>query len=80
MQKVTVTNLIPLLETELVRQGYKEATLNYYRTNWKHIAEYFETQGEEYFSEFIAMKYVDEKCDFFAKEKAKTLTQSNIHL
>lgn len=33
-----------------------------------------------FFSESIAMRYVDEKCDFFAKESAGLLTQSNIYL
>jgi site-specific recombinase XerD len=80
MQKLSVTKLTCLLEQELVRQGYKEATLNYYRANWKGIIAYFEKRGEKYFSETIAMDYVDSKCDFFAKEKSGLLTQSNNYL
>lgn len=80
MKQITLTELINSLELELIRQGYKESTLNYYRTNWKHIKAYFELQNEDYFSERIAMKYVDNKCDFFAKEKANKLTQSNVYL
>lgn len=80
MSKQKITELIPLLEKELIRQGYKESTLNYYRTQWKNIATYFRSQNEEFFNEKIAMEYVDEKCDFFAKEKANILTQSNIYL
>jgi site-specific recombinase XerD len=80
MEKVSVSQLIVLLERELVRQGYKTATLKYYRDVWKRIAAYFETHGEVHFSEAVAMEYVDNKCDFFAKEKAGLLTQSNIYL
>ncbi len=80
MEKVTLKELIKLLEKELVRLGYKEPTLNYYRTNWSKIIDYFEKENEAFFSEVVAMKYVDEKCDFFAKEKAGLLTQSNIYL
>ena len=80
MQKVSVPQLTRLLEQELIRQGYKDSTLKYYRDIWKRIASYFKERGETYFSEAIAMEYVDGKCDFFAKEKAGLLTQSNIYL
>lgn len=58
---------------------YKKATLNYYRVNWIRLIRYFESRNEEFYSEVIAMEYVDEKCDFFAKEKSGLLTQSNIY-
>lgn len=80
MEKTTIRELVVLLEHELIRIGYKDSTLNYYRTNWKRIIAYFDERGEVYFSEGTAMQYVDEKCDFFAKEKAGLLTQSNIYL
>jgi site-specific recombinase XerD len=80
MDRKPISELISLLEQELIRAGYKESTLNYYRNNWKQIVRYFKEIGEEYFSEAPAMKYVDGKCDFFAKEQAGKLTQSNIYL
>lgn len=80
MEKATISELVKQLEAELIRKGYKESTLNYYRTNWKRILEHFEKQGESYFSESLAMEYVDSKCDFFAKEKAGLLTQNDIYL
>ncbi|MGM0110113.1 tyrosine-type recombinase/integrase [Enterococcus sp. DIV0187] len=79
-EKVKLKELIKLLDQELQRVGYKEATLNYYRSNWKRLTDYFDSQNEFYFSESVAMRYVDEKCDFFAKEQAGTLTQSNVYL
>jgi len=80
MKKNTLKELLKLLEQELIRMGYKEATLEYYRVNWARLIGYFDDQGEEFFSEAIAMNYVDKKCDFFAKEQAGLLTQSNIYL
>ncbi len=80
MEKQPIRELVNSLEQELLRVGYKDATLNYYRDNWKRIITYFDEHGEKFFSEEAAMRYVDEKCDFFAKEKAGLLTQSNIYL
>ena len=80
MEKIKLKELLNLFEQELIRMGYKEATLKYYRTNWTSIVGYFEDQGEEFFSESIAMEYVDKKCSFFAKEQAGLLTQSNVYL
>lgn len=80
MKNLTIKELVTLLEQELLRVGYKDATLKYYRDNWKRIIAYFEERGEPFFSETIAMQYVDDKCDFFAKEKMGLLTQSNIYL
>lgn len=59
---------------------YKDATLNYYRVNWIRLIRYFESRNEEFYSEAVAMEYVDEKCDFFVKEKSGLLTQGNIYL
>ena len=80
MEKTTIKELVNLLKQELIRIGYKESTLHYYRENWKRLIAYFDERGEQFFSEKTAMQYVDEKCDFFAKEKAGLLTQSNIYL
>lgn len=80
MERVTLKELIGLLKKELVRLHYKEATLKYYRVNWSRLIRYFEGRNEEFYSEAVAMEYVDEKCDFYAKEKSGLLTQSNIYL
>jgi len=80
MKNLPIRELITLLEQELSRVGYKDATLKYYRDNWKRIIAYFDKHNEQIFSESVAMQYVDSKCDFFAKEKAGLLTQSNIYL
>lgn len=80
MEKVTLKELIRLLEDELIRMHYKESTLKYYRVNWGRLIRYFESRNEEFYSEAIAMDYVNEKCDFFKKEQAGLLTQSNMYL
>ena len=80
MKNLPIRELVTLLEQELIRVSYKDATLNYYRDNWKRIIAHFDECGKIFFSEAIAMQYVDRKCDFFARERAGLLTQSNIYL
>lgn len=80
MKNVPLKELIPLLEQELLRMGYKESTIKAYRYSWRKLIAYFEAHHESYYCEALAMQYVDEKCDFFAKEKAGLLTQSNSYL
>jgi len=80
MEKVPLKEFISLLEEELVRMHYKEATLKYYRANWARLISYFDSRNEKFYSETVGMEYVEKKCDFFAKEQAGLLTQSNIYL
>ena len=80
MEPIPIKDLIIGLEKELIRMSYAPATLDYYRAHWKRIVIYFEEINEIYFSEYIAMTYVDKKCNFFEKEQSGTLTQSNIYL
>ena len=45
MEKVSLQELVKLLEQELIRVGYKDATLSYYRSYWeKIIATYAKAQ------------------------------------
>ena len=80
MERPTIRELVTSLEKELIRMGYAEGTLKYYRMNWKMIIAHFDKIGEGYYSETTAMEYMDKKCDFFRKEQAGELTQSNIYL
>lgn len=69
MLKVKFKELIILLEKELVRLHYKDKTLQLYRKIWSKLTAFFESKGEEYFSMKMAMTYLDEKYDFFAKQE-----------
>ena len=80
MKKMPVKELIQAYEQELLRSNYKEETLRYYRRCWKGIASHFESLGEIYFSESIAMDYIDAKCGFRAKEDANKLTPKDVYL
>lgn len=77
---VTLSALISSLDRELVRQGYKDSTMLWYRGCWRRIQRFFDTQGVEAFSLDVAMDWVDSACGFFAKEQSCTLKQTDVYL
>jgi len=78
-----LTALYPVwagLDAELVRLGYKDSTMVWYRGCWRRLQRYFAARGAEEFSLEMAMGWVDEACGFFAKEQAGTLKQTDVYL
>ncbi len=67
------------LEDELHRLHYTEGTIKGYRRAWKHIGLFLEQEGLEIFTEEAGMHFLEIKYDFFSREKAGTLTQSQIN-
>ena len=72
---VALSALVSGLDAELVRLGYKDSTMVWYRGCWRRLQKYFAARGAEEFSLDLAMAWVDEACGFFAKEQAGTLSQ-----
>src|SRR6266480_2949891 len=77
---VALPVLVSGLDAELVRLGYKDSTLVWYRGCWRRLQRYFAARGAEEFSLEVAMAWVDEACGFFAKEQAGTLRQTDVYL
>ena len=77
---VALSALVSGLDAELVRLGYKDSTMVWYRGAWRRLQRYFTARGAEEFSLEVAMAWVDEACGFFAKEQAGTLKQTDVYL
>src|SRR5215467_9845097 len=77
---VALCALVSGLDAELVRLGYKDSTMVWYRGCWRRLQRYFAARGAEEFSLDLAMAWVDEACGFFAKEQAGTLRQTDVYL
>src|ERR1700724_3518987 len=77
---VALCALVSGLDAELVRLGYKDSTMVWYRGCWRRLQKYFAARGAEEFSLDVAMASVDEACGFFAKEQAGTLKQTDVYL
>jgi hypothetical protein len=70
---VTLSLLVSGLDAELLRLGYKDSTMVWYRGCWRRLERFFASRGVEEFSRDLALAWVDEACGFFAKEQAGTL-------
>jgi site-specific recombinase XerD len=77
---VALPALVSGLDAEMVRLGYKESTMVWYRGCWRRLQRYFASRGAGEFSLDLAMAWVDEACGFFAKEQAGTLKQTDVYL
>ncbi len=77
----TVSELVSGLDAELVRLGYKDSTMVWYRGCWRRLERFFASDGVQEFSLDLAMVWVDEACGgFFAKEQAGTLKATDVYL
>lgn len=77
---VRLSALVSDLDAELVRLGYKDSTMLWYRGCWRRLGRFFATHGEEEFSRDLTMQWVDQACGFFAKEQAGTLKPTDVYL
>lgn len=77
---VAVSALVSGLDAELMRLGYKDSTMVWYRGCWRRLEKFFASVGVEEFSRDLAMMWVDESCGFFAKEQAGTLKPTDVYL
>ena len=77
---VALSALVSGLDAELVRLGYKDSTMVWYRGCWRRLQKYFAARGAEEFALDLAMAWVDEACGFFAKEQAGALSQADVYL
>src|SRR6266516_3858812 len=72
--------LVSGLDAELVRLGYKDSTMVWYRGCWRRLQKYFAARGAGEFSLDVAMAWVDAACGFFGKEQSGTLKPDDIYL
>ena len=77
---VALSALVSGLDAELVRLGYKDSTMVWYRGCWRRLQKFFAARGVEEFSLDVAMAWVDEACGFFDKEQAGTLKPTDVYL
>jgi len=77
MQKKPLKNLLRELEQELLRLGYTEGSMKFYRSRWKRIIEFAQARDEIYYSERLGIDYVEQHYKILKKDFDKTLSQKD---
>lgn len=76
MQKVPLTQLLTELELEMLRLGYTEGSMNFYRRRWKMLLQFTQERGEIYFSEKLGIDFVKKHFHILEKDFERTLSQA----
>lgn len=77
MQKKPIKELLQDLEQELLRLGYTEGTMKFYRNRWQKILQFAEEREEIYYSEQLGINYVESYYQISKKDFDKTLSQKD---
>jgi len=77
MQKKILKELLQNLEQELLRLGYTEGSMKFYRNRWQKVIKFAEERNETYYSEQLGIDFVEESFQIFQKDFEKTLSQKD---
>lgn len=77
MQKKPIKELLQDLEQELLRLGYTEGSMKFYRNRWQKILQFAEEQKESYYSEQLGIDYVESHYQISKKDLDKALSQKD---
>ncbi len=77
MLKKPLKDLLQELEHELLRLGYTEGSMKFYRNRWEKIIQFAEGQDETFYSEQFGINYVEHHYQILEKDFDKTLSQKD---
>lgn len=77
MQNKPLPKLPEELEQELLRLGYTEGSLKFYRRRWKMLLDFAKFQGEDYFSEQLGIDFAEKHFNILERDFQKTLSQKD---
>lgn len=78
MQKKPLVELICDLEQEMLRLGYSEGSMKFYRRRWQMLLEFAQERGEIYYCERLGIDFVEKHFNVFEKDLNRTLSQSEM--
>ena len=76
MDKKYLPDLTSELDQELLRLGYTKRSMAFYRRRWNQLLAYAEDRGECYYTEQLAMDFVQEFFGIIQDDFARTLPQA----
>jgi site-specific recombinase XerD len=78
MQKQPLAELIHDLEQEMLRLGYTNGSMQFYRNNWKNLMQFAQEREEMYFSERLGIDFIEEHFHIPVQDSHRILLQSEI--
>lgn len=75
-QKLLLLDLLSCLEQELLRLGYTNGSMNFYRRRWQQLKEFAQHRGELYCTEQLGMDFLLEHFGITQDDFSKTLSQA----
>lgn len=76
MQKKPLDELIHDLEQEMLRLGYSEGSMEFYRRRWDMLLQFAQKRGDTYYSERLGMDFVESHFHILEKDFDRKLSQS----
>src|SRR4030042_38343 len=76
MQKKPLTKLLHDLEQEMLRLGFTEGSMMFYRRRWEMLLQFAQERGETYYSEQMGIDFVEKHFHILEKDFTRTLSQS----
>ena len=77
MQEKPLKELLEDLEQELLRLGYTEGSMKFYRNRWKKIVRFAEEQDQIFYSEQLGINYAEHHYHILEKDFDRTLSQKD---
>lgn len=79
MQKQHLAKLLNDLDRELLRLGYTNGSMQYYRRAWKKLQRFAKDRGEIYYSEPLGLAFIKEHYQIKEKDYNSGLSQSEVY-
>ena len=77
MKKISLPELLHLLEQEMLRLGYTKGSMQFYRRRWKMLLQFAEERNETFFSEQLGIDFLKKHYNIFEKDFNHTLSQAD---
>jgi site-specific recombinase XerD len=77
MEKKSLEKLINDLDKEMLRLGYTEGSMKFYRRRWQMLLQFAQDLGETCYSERLGIDFVEKYFHIFEKDFNRTLSQSD---
>jgi len=78
MQKKSLVELLHDVEQEMLRLGYTEGSMQFYRRQWQMLLKFAQKRNETFFSESLGIDFVEKHYHIFEKDFNRTLLRSDV--